>query len=76
MSNELKGSNLARTMLARGDKQIWCAIGDENDQETMAGHDGNDFTAYIVAFNEGYFYCTGGMPWLSAVPVKLIMIVE
>lgn len=42
----------------------------------MTDHDGNDFTAYIVAFEDGYFYCTGGMQWLYAVPIQINEIVH
>ena len=71
MSNELKGSDLTRAMLARGDNNIWCAVCDENDEQAMRGHCGNDFTAYIVSFYNGCFYCSGGMPWHYAVPIKI-----
>ena len=33
---------------------------------------GNDFTSRIVAFEDGQFYCTGGMPWKYAVPIEII----
>ncbi len=71
MRNELKGSDLARAMLRRGDKRIWCAISDDSDEQAMTVHDSNAFTAYIVSFKDGEFYCTGGMPWLYAVPIKI-----
>ncbi len=74
MDNELTGSKLARAMLRRGDKNIWCAVADESDQEAMADLNGNDFTAYIVRFENGCFYCSGGMPWLHAVPIKIVPI--
>lgn len=76
MDSELKGSSLALAMLNRGDKKIWCAISDDSDEEAMTDHDGNDFTAYIVAYEDGYFYCTGGMRWLHAVPIKINEIVH
>ena len=76
MGNELKGSDLVRAMLERGHKKIWCAIDDESDEQAMTAHDGNDFTAYIVSFKDGSFYCTGGMPWLYAVPIKISEVVE
>ena len=71
MNNELKGSDLTRAMLARGDKQIWCAVCDDSDEQAMMDHYGNDFTAYIVSFRDGYFYCSAGMPWEFAVPIKI-----
>jgi hypothetical protein len=71
MSHELKGSDLTRAMLARGDENIWCAVCDESDKQAMMDQCGNDFTAYIVSFNDGYFYCSAGMPWSYAVPIKI-----
>jgi len=71
MSHELKGSDLTRAILARGDKKVWCAVCDESDESAMMNHHGNDFTAYIVSFNEGNFYCSAGIPWNYAVPIKI-----
>lgn len=71
MGDELRGSDLARAMLERGDKRIWCAISDHSDEQAMTDHDGNDFTAYIAAFKDGFFHCTGGMQWLYAVPIRI-----
>ena len=73
MVDRLKGSDLTRAML-KHDQNIWCAVGDESDQETMSYLSGNDFTAYIVEFKNGCFYCSGGMPWLHAVPIKIVPI--
>lgn len=72
MNNELKGSDLTRALLARGDKQIWCAVDDESDEQAMMDHYGNDFTACIVAFEDGCFYCNSGTAWLFAVPIKIV----
>lgn len=72
MDNELKGSDLTRAMLARGDEKVWCAIANESDERAMTNLNGNYFMAYIVAFEDGLFYCTSGMPWLCAVPVKIV----
>ncbi|WP_444519561.1 hypothetical protein [Psychrobacter sp. AOP7-B1-25] len=71
MSHELKGSDLTRAMLARGDKKVWCAVCDESDERAMMNHYGNDFTAYIVSFDGRYFYCSTGTPWSYAVPIKI-----
>ncbi len=71
MYNELRGSDLTRAMLARGDEKVWCAIADESDEQAMTDLNGNDFMAHIVAFEDGFFYCTGGMQWLYAVPIKI-----
>lgn len=35
MSHELKGSDLTRAMLARGDENIWCAVCDESDDGSV-----------------------------------------
>ncbi|MGP5338925.1 MULTISPECIES: hypothetical protein [Psychrobacter] len=71
MNGELTGSDLTRALLKRSDKPIWCAVDDESDEQAMMDHDGNDFTAYIVSFKDGYFYCSCGTPWAYAVPVKI-----
>lgn len=76
MNNKLKGSDLARAMLKRGDKNFWCAVADESDEQAISDQVGNDFTVHIVSFEDGSFYCSGGMPWSYAVPVKLIEIIE
>ncbi len=71
MYQELTGSELTRAMLSRGDTQIWCAVSDNSDEEAMADQADNDFTARIVSFDEGSFYCTAGMAWAFAVPIKI-----
>ncbi|MBP2281028.1 hypothetical protein RCH20_001652 [Psychrobacter sp. PL15] len=71
MHNILTGSALTRAMLERGDENIWCAIDDDSDEQAMTDHGGNDFTAHIISFSDGKFFCTGGMPWMFAVPVKI-----
>lgn len=76
MNSELKGSDLTRAMLARGEKQIWCAVCDESDENAMMDHCGNDFTAYIVSYRDGYFYCSGGTAWAFAVPIKISALME
>ena len=76
MGNELRGSDLTRAMLERSNKKIWCAIADESDQQATNDLNGNDFTAYIVKFQNGYFYCDGGMQWLYAVPIKISQVME
>ncbi len=67
-----EGSDLARDMLAKGANEIWCAVSDNSDEEAMSDHNGNDFTARIVSFHEGFFYCTAGMAWSFAVPIKIV----
>ncbi len=76
MSNILKGSDLARAMLMRGDKEIWCAVADNSDEEAMTDLDGNDFTACIVSFVGESFYCTAGVEWAFAVPIRVIALIE
>ncbi len=76
MNNELKGSDLTRAMLARGTKRIWCAVCDDSDEQAMMDHCDNDFTAYIVSFRDGFFYCSAGMPWSYAVPIKISAITQ
>ena len=74
MDNQLTGSDLTRAMLERDYQKIWCAVGDESDQQAVSDLNGNDFTAYIVKFQNGYFYCDGGMQWSYAVPIKIVPI--
>ena len=76
MNGELTGSDLTRALLKRSDKPIWCAVDDESDEQAMMDHDGNDFTAYIVSFKNGCFYCSGGMSWLCAVPIKIVAVTQ
>ncbi|MBP2279788.1 hypothetical protein H4W00_000601 [Psychrobacter sp. PL19] len=71
MDKKLTGSDLTRAMLKRGDQQIWCAVEDSNDKEAMADQMNNDFTARIVSFNDNSFFCTGGVAWSFAVPIKI-----
>ena len=61
MGNELRGSDLTRAMLERGNKKIWCTIDDDSDQQAITDLSGNYFMAHVVAFKNGFFYCTGGM---------------
>ena len=72
MSNTLTGSDLTCAMLARGDKEIWCAVADTSDKEAMEAQDTNDFTARIVSYNNDHFFCTSGTKWLFAVPIKMV----
>ena len=76
MNNELTGSDLTRAMLVRGDKRIWCAVCDDSDEQAMMDHYDNDFTAYIISFGNGCFYCDGGMPWGYAVPIKISTVTQ
>jgi len=76
MYKELTGSELTRAMLDRGDKQIWCAVGDDSDEEAMSDQVDNDFTARIVSFDDGSFFCTAGMAWLFAVPIKIVPLTQ
>lgn len=76
MDNKLTGSDLTRAMLERDYPKIWCAVDDESDQQAISDLNGNEFTAYIVKFQNGYFYCDGGMQWLYAVPIKISQVME
>ena len=76
MNGEITGSDLTRALLERGDKQVWCAVDDESDEQAMMDHCGNDFTAYIVSFKNGCFYCICGTPWLFAVPIKISAVTQ
>lgn len=76
MDEAMTGSELTRAMLENGYEQVWCAIGDDGDKEAMTNLANNDFTAYIVSFEDGMFYCTSGMAWLCAVPIKIVGITQ
>ena len=76
MDEPITGSELTRAMLENGHEQAWCAIGDDGDKEAMTNLAHNDFTAYIVSFEDGMFYCTSGMAWLCAVPIKIVGITQ
>ena len=68
---ELTGSDLARAMLARGDKFILCGVSDVDDIDA-ANPDSIDFRAEAVTD----FYCkdelfdTASMRWRYAVPIN------
>ncbi|KAA0915665.1 hypothetical protein [Psychrobacter sp. ANT_WB68] len=76
MDEAITGSELTRAMLENGHEEIWCAVDDSCDQEAMSNLANNDFTAYIVSFEDGMFYCTSGMAWLCAVPIKIVGITQ
>ena len=76
MHNKLQGSNLTRAMLEHDYKNIWCAVDDNSDKQATSNLNGNDFTAYIVKYQNGYFYCDGGMQWLYAVPIKIVPLTD
>ena len=73
MDDTLTGSDLTRAMLERNYKKIWCDVDvdDDSDQQETSDIKGNHFTAYVVKFQNGYFYCDGDMEWLYAVPIKI-----
>ncbi len=72
MSTMIEGSELTRAMLEDGHEEVWCAVDDSCDQDTMVNLASNDFTAYIVSYENGMFYCTAGMAWACAVPIKIV----
>lgn len=76
MHKAVTGSELTRVMLEYGHQEIWCVVGDSCDQEAMTSLANNDFTARIESFEDGMFYCTGGMAWSSAVPIKIRAITQ
>ncbi len=76
MDNKLTGSDLTRAMLDRGDKKIWCAVDDDSDERAISDQIDNDFTARIVSFRDGKFFCTSGMTWLYAVPIKIVPLTQ
>ena len=43
MSTRLRGSVLTCAMLARGDKQVLCAVSNESDEQAMASIDSTEY---------------------------------
>lgn len=74
--NELTGSHLARAMLDQGNEKVWCAVADNSDEEAIQGLANNDFTDVVVSFSESGFYCTSGIEWAFAVPIKITVLTE
>ncbi|MGE6329830.1 hypothetical protein ACQKCW_04425 [Psychrobacter pacificensis] len=71
MDSGLVGSKLTRSMLKNGHQEIWCAVSDVSDEDAMEDQVGNDFTACIVDFRDGQFYCTADNGWFHAVPIEV-----
>ena len=71
MDRSVIGSQLTRLMLENGHQEIWCAVSDVSDKDAMEDQRGNDFTACIVDFKEGQFYCAADNSWLHAVPIGI-----
>lgn len=72
MIKEVRSSELTRAMLEDGHEEVWCAVDDSCDQDTMVNLANNDFTAHIVSYENGMFYCSAGMAWACAVPIKIV----
>lgn len=71
IAKELTGSDLARAMLARGDKFILCGVSDSDDSDA-ANHEDDDFLAEAVTDfddTDGLFSTTS-MRWNHAVPIN------
>lgn len=78
MSPQLIGSDLTRAMLERGDKQVWCAVSNESEQDAMStirNVDGR-FIMHVVSFEEGYFLCKEEGTWKYAIPIKKIPLTQ
>ena len=78
MDNKLKGSDLTRAMLERGDEKVWCAVNNDSDEQAMININNTDygFLKYIVSFNNNHFLCEDGTPWKHAVPVKKVEVTQ
>ncbi|AMN68550.1 MULTISPECIES: hypothetical protein [unclassified Psychrobacter] len=74
MSNNLVGSDLTRAMLSRGDKQVWCAVSNDSDEQAITTINNANYSGIhrIVSFNSEYLICSEGNLWVCAVPVKRI----
>ncbi|WP_198331392.1 hypothetical protein [Psychrobacter aquimaris] len=78
MSTKLVGSSLTRAMLERGDKQVWCAVSNESEQDamnTIKNVDGK-FIVHIIASEDGCFICKEEGSWKHAVPIKKIPLTQ
>jgi hypothetical protein len=71
MDSGMVGSSLTRSMLENGHQEIWCAVSDVSDEDAMEDQAGNDFTACIVDFRDGQFYCAADNGWFHAVPIEV-----
>ena len=78
MDNKLKGSDLTRAMLERGDDKVLCAVNNDSDEHAITNIDNADysFLKYIVSFNNSHFLCEDGTPWQHAVPVKKVEVTQ
>ncbi|AMN50655.1 hypothetical protein [Psychrobacter sp. P2G3] len=76
MSNNLVGSDLTRAMLSRGDKQVWCAVSNDSDEQANITINSEDYSCIhrITSFDDGCFFCNRGISWVCAVPVKRVEI--
>lgn len=71
LSSELTGSDLARAMLARGDRFILCGVSDVDDSDA-ANHESIDFLAEAATdFDcKDELFGTASMRWRYAVPIN------
>lgn len=71
LSSELTGSDLARAMLARGDKFILCGVSDIDDSDAE-NHEDDDFLAEVVTDfdDKDGLFGTASMRWIYAVPIN------
>ena len=78
MDNKLKGSDLTRAMLERGDDKVLCAVNNDSDEHAITNIDNADysFLKYIVSFNNSRFLCEEGTPWQYAVPVEKVEVTQ
>lgn len=76
MKNMPVGSHLTRAMLKQEDKPVWCCVSDNSDEEAIKDLVGNDFMLFITSYQKEHFYCTDGMAWSFAVPIKIVVVTE
>lgn len=74
--SKIRGSHLTRIMLKRENKPVWCSVSDNSDEEAMQDLVGHNFTHLIESYKEGGFYCTSGMRWSFAVPIRIVVLSE
>ena len=74
MSSRLRGSVLTCAMLARGDKQVLCAVSNESDEQAMASIDSTEYDSlrHIISFENDKFSCKEGVEWQCAIPAKKV----
>lgn len=76
MNHESISSDLTRTMIDRGDGQIWCTVAHDSDSGAVNCLSSGDYTVFTDCFEDGNFSCSDGSQWEFAVPIKVISTID